>query len=130
MKPASIFLITSILLMSIGCGGSRSISGTWEMISPAPDDPSSAPSVKIVSDTHFAFGTLSDKGRTFAGGGTYTYNDSTYTEFIQYHSIQFLIGQRMEFKCIMEDGKWYHSGAFDIDGRNFTVNEVWQRVKE
>jgi len=86
-------------------------------------------SFKIGSDTHFAFGTLSDKGRTFAGGGTYTFNDSTYTEFIQYHSIKFLIGQRMEFKCIMEDVNWYHSCASDINGRKFTVNEVGQRVK-
>lgn len=25
---------------------------------------------------------------------------------------------------------WYHSGAFDINGRKFAVNEVWQRVME
>ena len=130
MKTALMFLIVSFLLISPGCGGSKSVIGTWEMISPAPDDPSATPSVKIISDTHFAFGTLGDKGKIFAGGGTYTYSDSTYTEFIQYHTINFLVGQRMAFKCLMEDDKWYHTGAFDINGRKFTVNEVWQRVKE
>jgi hypothetical protein len=117
-------------LLSIGCGGSKSVRGTWELISPAPADPSSTKSVKIISDTHFAFGTLSDKGGVFAGGGTYTFSDSTYTEFIHYHTINFLVGQRMEFRCLFEDDKWYHSGNFDIEGRKFTVNEVWQRIEE
>jgi hypothetical protein len=130
MKAISALLFVSILLISIGCGGSKSVKGTWELISPAPEDPLMRKSVKILSDTHFAFGTLGEKGGIFAGGGTYTFGDSTYTEFIQYHAISFLVGQRMEFKCILDDDRWYHSGVFDIDGRKFTVNEVWRRVDE
>lgn len=130
MKTIFIFLLMIPSLLSVGCGGSKSVNGTWEMIFPAPDDPSAKPNIKVLSDTHFAFGTQDDKGRAFAGGGTYTYRDSTYTEFIQYHTLNFLVGQQMEFKCLIEDDKWYHTGGFDINGRKFTVKEVWQRVKE
>jgi hypothetical protein len=124
-------ILAAFLLLSIGCGGSRSVNGAWEMVYPETgDDSGAARNVKILSDTHFAFGSNSDEGGAFAGGGKYVLSDSTYTEFIQYHTLQFLVGATMEFKCVMEDDKWYHSGSFDINGRKFIVNEIWQRIGE
>ena len=132
MKTTIIFLIASLLVLLIGCGGgSKSIKGTWEMVYPeSKDGPTTPRSIKIVSDTHFAFGSTTDKGRIFAGGGTYTFSDSTYTEFIQYHTMRFLVGQQLEFRCVIDNDKWYHSGSFDIDSRRFKINEIWQRVDQ
>ncbi len=132
MKAAFMILAVSLLALSIGCvGGSKSIQGTWEMIYPeSKDGPEGPRSIKIVSDTHFAFGSPTAMDGIFAGVGTYTLNDSTYTEFIRYHSLPWLVGRQMEFRYLIEDGKWYHSGNFDIGDHKFTVNEVWQRVEE
>jgi hypothetical protein len=94
------------------------------------DGPATPKSIKLVSDTHFAFGSPTARGGIFAGVGTYALSDSSYTEFIQYHTMPWLVGQKLEFKYLIEDGKWYHSGSFDIDGHQFTVNEVWQRIKK
>ena len=132
MKTAFMILVVAFLALAIGCGGgSKSVKGTWEMVYPESEDGSEATrNTKLLTDTHFAFGSPSARGGIFAGGGTYTLSDSTYTEFIQYHTIPWLIGQKLEFKYLIEDGKWYHSGSFDIDGHKFTVNEVWQRAGE
>ncbi len=130
MKTMFMILIASLLALSIGCGGgSKSVKGTWEMIYPeSKAGPASPRSIKIVSDTHFAFGSPTAKGGIFAGVGTYALSDSSYTESIQFHTMRWLVGQKMEFKYMIEDDKWYHSGTFDIDGHKFTVNEVWQRI--
>ena len=126
MKTLSVILTLS-LMAAAGCGGPRSVKGTWELVYPEPAG--GQRHVKIVSDTHFAFGSMEADGDIFAGGGTYALTDSTYTEDIRYHTLGWLVGQRLEFKHYFEDGKWYHTGTFDIKGHRFTVNEIWQRVE-
>ena len=129
MKITFMILIMSMLVLSTGCGGSKSVKGTWEMIYPESKDGTAAQKhIKIVSDTHFAFGSPAARGEIFAGGGTYTLSDTTYTEFIQYHTLPALVGQRLEFKYYIEDDKWFHTGSFTIGGHRFTVNEIWQRI--
>lgn len=130
MKITFTILLAAILTLAIGCaGGSKSVKGTWEMVYPESEGGSAAKkNIKLVSDTHFAFGTPTAGGGIFAGGGTWAISDTTYTELIQYHTLPWLVGQKLEFKYLIEDGRWYHSGTFDIDGHKFTVNEVWQRI--
>lgn len=131
MKTTFIILIVSLLALSIGCGGSKSVKGTWEMVYPESKDGTAAQKhIKLVSDTHFAFGSPAASDGIFAGGGTYALSDTTYTEFILYHTLPALVGQKLEFKYLIEDDKWYHSGTFDIGGHKFTVNEIWQRIDE
>jgi hypothetical protein len=127
-----LILLSVLVVLFAGCaGGSRSVKGTWEMIYPEEEGGNAAArNIKIVSDTHFAFGSGGRGGGVFAGGGTYSLGDSTYTEFIRYHTLQFLVGSSMEFKCILEGDRWYHSGSFDIGGRKFTVSEIWRRIDD
>jgi hypothetical protein len=128
MKSGILFLLAFFLLAAIGCGGTGSVKGTWEMVYPESTDTAENKNTKVVSDSHFAFGSYSGRGGTFAGGGHYTLADSTYTEFIQYHTLGFLVGKRLEFNCVLEGDKWYHFGTFDIEGRRFKVNEIWKKV--
>lgn len=132
MKITSMIVLAALLTLAIGCsGGSKSVKGTWEMVYPESEGGPTAPkNIKLVSDTHFAFGLPTSGGGIFAGGGTWAISDTTYTELIQYHTLPWLVGQRLEFKYLIEDDKWYHSGTFDIEGHKFTVNEVWQRTEE
>jgi len=131
LKALSFILALSLLTMAPGCGGRKSVKGTWEMVYPEPAAGAGGHRhIKVLTDTHFAFGSRETGGGIFAGGGTYSFTDSTYTENIQYHTLDWLVGQRLEFKHYFEDGKWYHSGTFAIKGRRFTVNEIWEKVDD
>ena len=131
MRKGLYVFLAAAIIAAAGCGGSKSVRGTWELIYPETGNgPPVTRNVKVVSDTHFAFGSPAADGGIFAGGGTWELSDSTYTETVRYHTLHWLVGQRLEFKYHIEDDKWYHSGTFDIGGRRFTVNEIWRRVKE
>jgi hypothetical protein len=119
----------------MGCGtASNRLVGSWRLVPEESDVPETAGQlnmpVKILNDTHFAFGFMTPDGGVYAGGGSYTYHDSTYAETIEYHSDPFLVGRVLEFKCILKGDTWYHTGSFDIEGRPYVINEVWQRMSE
>ena len=106
------------------------LEGAWEMTSGTYTTPDTTtevttPQVKILTDTHFAFGRQNEFG-AFAGGGRYTLDDSTYTEIVEYHSDTLAAGNTLVFKYRLEgDSLWYHSGNI---GPNFYLEEVWQRI--
>jgi len=128
----------AILLAAIGmlgCGSaSNPLVGSWMMVPEESNPPDAAQQtgapVKILNDTHFAFGFMMPDGGIYAGGGRYSFHDSTYTETIAYHSDPMLVGRVLDFKCILKGDKWYHSGTFDIEGRLYVINEIWQRIKK
>lgn len=132
MRKRTIVLLACAVLVSAGCATTRCpLRGTWEMVNPTPDTTTTLPPpVKILTDTHFAFGSAGRAGDVFSGGGTYEYRDGIYTEHIQYHSIGFLIGRSLRFDVRIEGDLWHHAGVFDIEGRRFTVDEVWKRVED
>lgn len=81
--------------------------------------------VKILTDTHFAFGRQSDDGENVtAGGGRYRIEGTTYIEMIEYHTSGPLVGTEIPFSWKIQDGMWYHQGDFS----NFRLEEVWVRV--
>jgi hypothetical protein len=124
-----------LLGAALGCSsGSRALIGEWEMIYPeyefADTTLQRSIQIKILTDSHFTFGSMTPDGMAFAGGGRYRLVDSTYTEYIEYHVHPFLIGRELRFHCRLEGDQWYHYGSFDIDGNRFVVDEVWQRVSK
>nr|WP_293835122.1 hypothetical protein [uncultured Arsenicibacter sp.] len=98
-----------------------SLKGTWELVDATTIEKDSSYStfdtthkmIKIINDTHFAFLNHSaqppaDSAKHFfsAGGGTYTLQDSTYTEHLDYFS----------------DPAWeHHTFAFTVTLRNDTL---------
>ena len=139
MKRSFACVMAVLLCMGmLGCGHrSGKLVGTWEMVFPSstsPDHPAEGAAtgetpVKILSETHFAFGSVGPGGRTYAGGGRYTLDGDTYTEIIAYHFNPRLVGETIAFTCRLDGDRWYHSGIFEIDGEHFHIEEIWRRIE-
>ncbi|UCF04284.1 MAG: hypothetical protein JSV33_10055 [bacterium] len=135
-KPFALMLVCVLCTVLIGCGPStKRLMGTWKLMYPEPragqkdirEDGSSP--VKILADTHFAFGSMTASGMVFAGGGRYILKGDKYIEMVDYHAIPKLVGKTLEFTCHIDGNKWYHSGRFVVDGEEFAIEEIWLRVE-
>ena len=85
--------------------------------------------VKILTDTHFAFGQqVDDSDEVTAGGGRYTLEGNTYTEIIEYHT-SVPVGIRIPFECRIEGDTWYHTGYIGSGQYQLKLEEVWRRLK-
>ena len=129
-------LALGVAAYSAGCGPAKyPLVGTWQMVFPAeaPADESLGQrpgmGTKVLNQTHFAFGLVMPDGTILAGGGRYKFDGSTYTEIIEYHFNPDLVGKSINFRCILEGDKWFHSGTLESDGGRYQLNEVWQRIK-
>ena len=82
--------------------------------------------MKILTESHFAFGRQSEDGEDLtAGGGRYVVSGNTYTEIIEYHTSAPLVGTEIPFTWRVEDDLWYHSGKIGT----FRLEEVYRRVE-
>lgn len=131
-------ILAFLVLAAAGCAStSNPLVGTWEMVSndgrwlDLADDSESAVhrNVKVLNETHFAFGHQLPDGTVMAGGGRYTYADGTYTEYIDYHFAPQLVGMVIEFHCRLDDDLWYHSADSVVDGVPIRIHEIWRRVE-
>ncbi|HUV35350.1 MAG TPA: hypothetical protein VMX58_00240 [Patescibacteria group bacterium] len=117
----------------LGCGHpSGKLVGSWEMVIPSGTSTerfAGDPPVKILTETHFAFGCMGPDGIMYAGGGRYTLDGDTYTETIAYHFNPKLAGRTLSFTCRLDGDRWHHSGIFEIDGERFNIEEIWRRIR-
>jgi len=61
------------------------------------------------------------------GGGTYTFENGTYTEAIEFFSRDNTrVGARLEFEGSMKDGAWHHRG---LSSQGDPIYEVWSKLK-
>lgn len=110
--------------------------GAWEVESLRFTDPDGTvrdveigdpPGLKIFSETHWVFVEQNgpdDAAPTSGGGGRYTVEGNTYTEFVQYHAARDFVGQTLPFECRVEDDRWYQTGMLP-DG--VKLEEVYRR---
>ena len=62
-----------------------------------------------------------------AGGGRYSLEDDTlYTEYLEYHITEVLVGAPLRFTAKVVGDLWYHSGEFPS---GFRLEEVWRRIE-
>ncbi len=92
------------------------------------DESSGNTPVKVSNDSHFAFGSVGPYGMVYAGGGRYTLEGETYTEFITYQFDPKLVGRSVSFTCRLDGDRWYHSGIFEVDGEQYHIEEIWRRI--
>ena len=111
------------------------LEGTWRLVSQRAVYPDTTvvttnppPSIKILNSTHFSWGYQSDSGaEVLAGGGRYTLEDDTlYTEYIEYHTSEVLVGEALEFIARVVGDLWYHVGEFPS---GYRLEEVWRRLE-
>lgn len=114
--------------------------GTWEMRSGVyygPDgntgfSADNTRQMKVINKTHFTTlwqDTVYNKNRGF-NGGSYTFENGIYTEYLEYFVIEDRIGDTAHFKVELEDNTLSIS-ACDKDGNISKTGyfQVWERVK-
>ena len=114
---------------------SNVLEGSWRLVSQRSVYPDTVvvtvnppPSIKILNSTHFSWGYQSQDGsEVLAGGGRYTLEDDTlYTEFLEYHSSEVLVGEALRFSARLVGDLWYHVGEFPS---GYRLEEVWRRIE-
>jgi hypothetical protein len=129
------------------------LEGAWQLVSGTMDGepyPATWRQIKIITRRHFAFvGAEADRGvkdmktaadslrafRTqFSGGGTYTLQDTIYTERLDYFADPAYLGMSVAFTCRTEGDRLYQTGTVAMlrDGRKVgevRLAEVWQRIE-
>ncbi|MES2648435.1 MAG: hypothetical protein V4717_16270 [Bacteroidota bacterium] len=92
---------------------------------------------KIINDTHFAFlqhdlNKGKDSTASFtSGGGSYSLNDSSYTEHLEYCSARNWEGNDFKFTVVVKNDTLIQSGIEKVEGEGINrVNiEKYMRVK-
>ena len=138
-KNVSIPILLVLLLFSATSAfaqlPSNHLEGTWRIVSQRAVYPDTVivttnipPSIKILNSTHFSWGYQSDSGEeVLAGGGRYTLEaDTIYTEYIEYHTSEVLVGQPIKFTAKVVGDLWYHTGIFPS---GYRLEEVWRRLE-
>ena len=136
----SLLAVTSILLGLTGCSQEPNpFVGSWELVSSKSiysdttisADMSALQSIKILSQTHFAYVTTMKAQDSIifvrAGSGTYSFNEKEYVEKIEYSSVPEMLGKAYDFTHEIKGDTWSHIG--DLENFNVKIEEVWRRTK-
>ncbi len=138
MKPILFTLLLNGLLISpsvFAQAPSNHLEGSWRLVSQRSIYPDTVivtlnvpPSIKILNSTHFSWGYQSDNGaEVLAGGGRYSLeSDTLYTEYLEYHTSEALVGVALLFTAHVVGDLWYHVGEFPS---GYRLEEVWRRIE-
>lgn len=115
--------------------GSGALAGSWQItarendgkMNPIPDG--ARRTLKILTGTRFQWIAMNiESGEFFgSGGGTYTFENGTYTEKIEFFSRDSSrVGAVLSFKGKVTGNNWDHSG---LSSKGAPIHEVWSRDK-
>jgi hypothetical protein len=152
MRKAIIFALIISPLLSCSNNESKQntalpIKGTWQLITgtiiekndtTVTDYTKDLSFIKIINDTHFAFlkhELTKGKGESKAfdaGGGTYTLNDSLYTERLEYYKQKEWEGGEFSFTLTLKNDTLTQTGIEKVEstGVNRINTEVYVRFKK
>ncbi|MBO9733162.1 MAG: hypothetical protein J7623_31260 [Chitinophaga sp.] len=113
--------------------GTGALAGNWQITSrqtdgkmnPIPSGPRQT--FRIMTGTRFQWVALNlDTGEFFgSGGGTYTFENGTYTEKIEFFSRDnSRVGAMLSFKGTVNGNNWDHSG---LSSKGDPIHEIWSR---
>lgn len=112
------------------------LTGVWRMSGRKQgDEISESPlrarrTLKILSGSRFQWVAINIETGAFSGtgGGTYTYENGTYTEHIEFFSRDgSRVGASLEFEGTVVDGAWHHSG---LSSAGNPIYEIWTKLEE
>ena len=133
MNKLSLFILIIFLPFSV-YAKENLFSGTWKLISGEYIDNKGSlisyrelnlRSLKVITETHFSFVTMSGDKFWSSGAGTFKYTNSEYIESPLYTSFNSLKGKEYVFKYKLDGDKWF-SSRWENDKR--VEYEVWHRV--
>lgn len=117
--------------------GAAPLAGVWHITSRMQDGKlvpihrtGTRKTLKILTGNRFQWVAIDPGTKQFSGtgGGTYTFNNGTYTENIEFFSRDSSrIGASLSFNGKLEGKDWHHSG---LSSKGDKIYEVWSRVKE
>ena len=87
------------------------------------------PTVKLLTDKYFAFGSQAGENLITGGGGEYTYDGENYREYVKYHSWQSFVGKTNETKYSIDGNLWTISYSVKNDTLDMAVTETWKRLE-
>ncbi|MCK8493346.1 hypothetical protein M0L20_15875 [Spirosoma sp. RP8] len=148
MKNNCLLFLGIALSTLYGCATKQSdtpIQGTWELVSATATEKDSTYStfdpkrkmIKILNPTHFAFLNHDISGqndssatRFSAGGGKYTFTDSTYTEYLDYYSDKAWENNKFEFVVKLSGDTLVQKGVEKVEklGIDRVIVETYKRV--
>jgi hypothetical protein len=144
MKKTICFILAITAILMVGCNNPNKdakinpLQGAWELTYAkyvAPDSTIELtkfadPKVKILTRKHFAFGSQSGQNLITGGGGEYTYDGDTYTEYVKYHSSSFFAGKTNVTKSSLNGDLWTISFTIKNDTVQWNATENWKRIIE
>lgn len=92
--------------------------------------PGARRTIKILGGGRFQWVAFNSETKEFSGtgGGTYTAEDGTYTENIEFFSRDdSRVGASLEFQYEVKDGEWHHSGK---SSKGDPIYEIWSPYEE
>lgn len=146
MKTLSAFIIALLIISCFSCTAPEKknpLEGTWEMIKATASTPDSTMNwiksdsrrqIKIISKTYFATIAQDTKeGNNMFNGGTYTLEEDTYTENLEFFNNSSLIGHSASFKIEISKDQLKMSGIlplkdWGVDEHNLNLDQVYQRI--
>ena len=144
MKRTIYLILAFMAILVIACNNPKKavienpFAGAWEVIYTKAVYPDTTyettkftnPSVKLLTNKHFSFGYQSDTNMVVGGGGEYTYDGDTYTEYVKYHNYSGFVGQTVNFKSKIEGDLWTISYSVKLDTIQVDATEIWKRIPE
>lgn len=152
MKFKSLFVALSILLISCVLEKEKpgvtenqnSITGTWQLLkgttitngdTAVTDYTQNTSFIKIINDTHFAFlhhdlTKGKDSAAVFvSGGGTYSLNNSSYTENLQYCSAREWEGNDFAFTITINNDTLTQQGIEKVESAGVDRMNIEQYIR-
>jgi hypothetical protein len=87
------------------------------------------PTVKLVTNKHYAFGRQDGINKIRGGGGEYTLRDSLFVTHPKYHST-LSAGDSIVIKSKVEGDTWTLSFTTTYKSMKVDAVETWKRIKE
>jgi hypothetical protein len=111
MKKLFYVLFAFVAIVFIACNNPKKnakenpYEGAWEITYSKFASPDTTfeitkrtnPSVKILTEKHFAFGRQSGENKITGAGGEYIFSGDTYKESVKYHSNSSFVGQSVKY---------------------------------
>lgn len=144
MKKTIYLILALTAVLIIACNNQKKAvienpyTGAWEITyskSIYPDTTYEStqianPTVKLLTNKHYAFGRQGGENLITGGGGEYTFKDDVFKSFPKYHTGSFLVGDSIIMKSKIEGDLWTISYTLKRDTLTVFVTETWKRIPE
>ena len=145
MKKTFCFILAFAGILIIACNNPKKdvkenpYKGAWEITYSKAVYPDTTyettqfanPTVKLLTEKHYAFGRQDSENKIIGGGGEYTYEGNVFTSYPKYHTGgSLVIGKSIVMKSKIEGDLWTISFVYKNDTLKIDAIETWKRIKE